>query len=263
MWRSQLFCFHLSRLVLSALLCCQFPVTARAASLDQTRTSAEHGDPEAQILLGIEYSLGKLVPQDHVEAARWYRKAADQGDSWAQDYLGGLFENGRGVKRDLVQAYMWHALAAAQGKTEAERNREFVANQMTQSQINDAQRLASAFKVKSTGRISKVEALRAKAEKGDPKAQLALSEHYFNGNGIVEDDVEGLKWLLKAADQGFSPALLALGTRYLDGDGVARDPRQALKWYQTLADRGEAWVNAKSELCTSVVGVFQRMKLRR
>lgn len=39
-------------------------------------------------LRGVMYDSSEGVPQDHAEAARWYRKAAEQGDPDAQFNLG-------------------------------------------------------------------------------------------------------------------------------------------------------------------------------
>ena len=47
---------------------------------------------------------GKGVPQDHVEAARWYRKAAEQGLASAQYSLAVIFHSGRGLEEDVAEA---------------------------------------------------------------------------------------------------------------------------------------------------------------
>ena len=47
--------------------------------LDELRARAEQGDAEAQYNLGGRYYLGEGVPQDDIEAVRWYFLAADQG----------------------------------------------------------------------------------------------------------------------------------------------------------------------------------------
>ena len=41
--------------------------------------SANRGDARVQYALGVMYDNGHGVPQNHVEAAKWYRKAAEQG----------------------------------------------------------------------------------------------------------------------------------------------------------------------------------------
>ena len=43
---------------------------------------------------------------------------------------------------------------------------------------------------------------RTKAERGAALAQLKLGYSYWLGQGIEQDEKEGVKWLTKAADQG-------------------------------------------------------------
>jgi TPR repeat protein len=44
------------------------------------------------------------VPEDHAEAARWYRRAADQGNPDAEFNLGSLYDSGQGVPQDHAEA---------------------------------------------------------------------------------------------------------------------------------------------------------------
>jgi len=89
------------------------------------------------------------VPQNFVEAAKWFRLAADQGLSSAQFMLGEMHVLSEGVPFDLVRALMWLTLAAAQGYERAIEARERIAEHMTPSQIAEAQKLASIWKPKS------------------------------------------------------------------------------------------------------------------
>ena len=41
--------------------------------------SLGQGNADAQFSLGVLYAEGRGVPQDYVEAARWFRRAAEQG----------------------------------------------------------------------------------------------------------------------------------------------------------------------------------------
>src|SRR3954447_21203250 len=43
------------------------------------RAEADHGDSEAQYMMGQLYGEGHLGPRDFASAARWYEKAAQQG----------------------------------------------------------------------------------------------------------------------------------------------------------------------------------------
>ena len=44
---------------------------------------AKSGDHRAQLNMAMLYSSGKGVPQNDVEAAKWYEKAAAQGNDYA------------------------------------------------------------------------------------------------------------------------------------------------------------------------------------
>lgn len=110
------------------------------------RLAANQGDPKAQFSLGLIYDNGRGVPQDFVEAAKWYRKAARQGHAEAQDILGVMHVNGEGVSMDYVLAHMWFSLSAAQGSENAAKNRDMTATMMTPEQLAIAQRLAREWK---------------------------------------------------------------------------------------------------------------------
>lgn len=112
------------------------------------RLAADQGDVMSQYSLGIMYAKGMGVPQDSREATRWYRLAAKQGDAAAQYNLGIMYDKGEGVPQDYVQAHMWLNLAAAQGYKESSDARDQVAGEMSQSQIEEAQRLAREWKPK-------------------------------------------------------------------------------------------------------------------
>ncbi len=87
--------------------------------MESLRKSAQDGDPVAQFNMGVRYAQGQSVPQDFLEAARWYSAAADQGDAPAQFNLGLLFYQGQGVERNLTYAYELFRLAALQGDARA------------------------------------------------------------------------------------------------------------------------------------------------
>jgi len=53
-----------------------------------------------------------------------------------------MYGNGTGVIQDNVYAHMWWNIAASSGDKDASENRDIVANRMTPSQIETAQRLA-------------------------------------------------------------------------------------------------------------------------
>ena len=91
-----------------------------AAAHDKLRHAAEQGDPEAQWSLGRMYEYGRGVPQDHPEAARWYRRAAEQGHATAQYNLGWMYATGKGVVQNDREAEKWFRRAAQPEKERAQ-----------------------------------------------------------------------------------------------------------------------------------------------
>ena len=64
-----------------------------------------------------------------------------------------------------------------------------------------------------------VEALKARAEKGDADAQYSLGWAYKNGEGVQQDYAEAVKWFRKAAEQGNALAQNNLGFSYAQRPG--------------------------------------------
>lgn len=65
------------------------------------------GDPRAQYNRGTEYWYGSGVPQDYVEAAKWFRKAAERGFAEAQYRLAQMMAIGQGIRQDDTEAANW------------------------------------------------------------------------------------------------------------------------------------------------------------
>ena len=105
--------------------------------------AAEQGNASAQFYLGVMYRRGKGVPKNYKTALKWYTLAAEQGHAFAQFGLGIMYDHGQGVPQDPVYAHMWMQIAEASGYENASKNRNIVAKQMTATQIEKAQKLAS------------------------------------------------------------------------------------------------------------------------
>ena len=76
---------------------------------------AQLGNARAQYFLAKAYALGRGVPEDHIESAKWARKAADQGSARAQYLLAQAYSLGSGVPWDPVQMITWLRKSAEQG----------------------------------------------------------------------------------------------------------------------------------------------------
>jgi TPR repeat protein len=71
---------------------------------------------------------------------------------------------------------------------------------------------------------------------------------YKNGRGVIQDDVEAVKWFRKAAEQGYPAAQDNLGWMYKNGRGVSsgrcgvQDDVEAVKWFRKAAEHGDVSV---------------------
>ncbi|MDH5580169.1 MAG: sel1 repeat family protein [Betaproteobacteria bacterium] len=110
--------------------------------------AAAQGQPKAQYHLGTLYFNGEGGSKDYQQALRWFRLAADQGEALAQTKIAIMYDDGQGVPHDLVQAYKWYSLAATNGDKPAPLLRDLLAKQMTPAQIAEAQKLVSEWKPK-------------------------------------------------------------------------------------------------------------------
>ena len=63
---------------------------------------------------------------------------------------------------------------------------------------------------------------------------------YDNGEGVIEDNKEAVKWYRLAADQGDANSQLNLGWMYHYGEGVRRDEVTAYAWYNIAGSNGSA-----------------------
>ena len=195
------------------------PDAARLALI--YRREAEEGKTWAQRNLARMYRDGEGVPQNDVEAARWFRRAAEGGDAQAENSLAWHYSRGRGLPADQNQAFTWYKKAAEQGYRIA--------------QNNVAIRYASGRGV--TKDVAESARWRQKAaDNGYAAAQYSLARLYLNGQGVPKSDQEAMKWAESAAAQDYPPALRMCGWMYGTGRGATQDLSKAVEWYRKAVD---------------------------
>ena len=192
-----------------------------ATALDDLRPLAEEGRVEAEFQLGVMYFLGVGVPQDVVEAVKWYQKAAEQGHVVAQVMVALQHE----TMRDHAEAAKWYRKAADQGNADAQYSLGVLYDRGQGVPQDDAEA---------------VRLYHLAAEQGLADAQLNLGVMYSLGQGAAQDDAEALKWFRKAGEQGHAEAQNVLGWIYRKGKGVPYEYAEAAKWYRLAADQGHA-----------------------
>jgi TPR repeat protein len=85
---------------------------------------AAQGDIESARRLGIEYMDGKrgVVERDYAKARRYHLQAAMGGERRSMMDLGTIHENGLGVPEDLIEAARWFEWSAKYGFGPAQHN---------------------------------------------------------------------------------------------------------------------------------------------
>ena len=177
--------------------------------------NAELGHATAQNNLGYCYENGLGVEKDFIAASNWYRKAANQGYSLAQYNMGRCYYYGGGVEKNLEKAAEWFLKAIEQGHLGA------------QTMLGDCYDGEEAFKLHLNA-----------AERGNVRAMVSLGFCYESGDGVPENQVEALRWYLRAAEQnpdyddGFADeAKHRLAESYEFGRGLPQNDEEAEKWY--------------------------------
>jgi len=184
-------------------------------------TTTQADDPLTWLLNGDRYYNGDGVPQDYVEALKWYRRAADKDIAIAQRTVGLMYYSGLGVEQNIAEALMWFVKAGEGGDVYA---------QWFMGAANElAENWSEAFKW-----------YRMAAELGEVTSQRLLGNLYFNGNGTAKNDNEALRWFRKAADGGEAVAQRVLGQLYLGGIIVQKNEAEAAKWYRLAAEQDDA-----------------------
>ena len=196
--------------------------------------AAEHGDAEAQYLLGGCYYKGEGVAKDKREAVKWYRKAAKQEDVDAQYRLGRCYYFGEGVAKDKREAVKWWHKSAEQGEANAQFNLG-VCYERGEGVAEDEREAIRWY--------------RKAAEQGIANAQFKLGMCYKTGEGVAEDEREAMKWLRKAVEQGHRDALFVLAACYKDGEGVEIDRMEFVKMYREAAEQGDIEAQFKLGCC--------------
>jgi TPR repeat protein len=83
-------------------------------------------------------------------------------------------------------------------------------------------------------------AILARAQGGDPRAQHDIGLMYDHGQGVAQDSAQAIKWYELSAQQGDAASELALGYKYYKGQGVTQDYKAAARWYRLAAGQGNA-----------------------
>jgi TPR repeat protein len=187
-----------------------------AEAFDLTMKSAERGDPNAELYIGLAYDLGQGVPHSGAEAARWYRKAASQGSYAAENNLGVLDHAGDGLPKDDAEAALWFERAANHGSAAG----QFNLGCMYYSGEGRPRDLIQASRW-----IGK------SARQGNVPAQVVLSLMYAGGEGVPVNLATAYMWLnLASATDADARASREMLESVVPQDQVAEGQRLTRQW---------------------------------
>lgn len=108
------------RQLLTVIISTMIAMPAMAASISETRVSAEIGDVESQYELGVAYADGNGAPQNYRVAFYWLLKAAIAEHGDAEYEVGELYKEGLGVEQSNRLAVDWFTRSAERGNADAQ-----------------------------------------------------------------------------------------------------------------------------------------------
>lgn len=196
-------------------------------ALDLYRAAADAGDARAQNNTGLIYARGEGgVAQDHARAVEWYSKAAEQGLPDAIRNLAVMYQNGFGVAPDEEQAARLNRIAALSAGVTADIQ-------------GDAAGLPLLFDPRlKPPDAAQVPAYRAAAQAGDPVALFLLGYVTANAAQNSAGYREAAALFRRAADSGSHAAMANLGIMIFEGRGVLQDYVEGYKWLSLAAVGG-------------------------
>jgi TPR repeat protein len=104
------------------------------------------------------------------------------------------------------------------------------------------------------------------AKQGNPLAQNFLGFLYDNGQGVLEDDTEAVKWYRFAAEQNHARAQYGLGVMFANGEGVPQSNIYAHMWWNLAAAKGDQQSSKNKDIIAkkmSLQAIAQAQQLAR
>lgn len=152
---------------------------------------AEAGEAASQYRIGILYTNGLNVQEDHAKGVEWFKRAAKQRYSDAEYMLGIAFYTGRGIGKNQSEAAKWFVRSARKGQIQAQ-------YQLGEAYLNGrGVKKDQAWGARWIGKS---------ADQGNQQAQFSLGVAFATGLGLPKNRMQGLKWLILAEQAGHSEA---------------------------------------------------------
>ena len=179
-------------------------------------SAAAKDDAFSIYLIGKCYLTGDGVEKDPSQAYEWFERAVALEEHGSDDarFCRLLQYYGSGCEEDDDAAYINFSLAHEAG---VERAAYYVGacNYWGQGTSKNYIKAAEHFE---------------ECAESDPDAAFYLGECHRNGTGRKKDYKQAFEWYLKSAEGEVHNAQMAIGRAFYLGEGVAEDNVEAMKW---------------------------------
>ncbi|MEQ8393539.1 tetratricopeptide repeat protein [Thalassobaculum sp.] len=201
----------------------------RRRAVQMLGAAAELRQPDALFALGALHAQGKIVKHDAKRATALYREAARQGHLKAMNALALHMIRGDGTAQDFKGAIALLQRASDAGLTAATTN----LGQLYLAGVGHAKDPVTGLRL-----------LEKAAATEDPAGVHELAVALAEGVHTRKDVERAAALFQKAADAGYSRSQYSLGILKVRGEGVPQDPVDGLKWMMIAAStaNGEAKV---------------------
>lgn len=180
---------------------------------------AESGDINAMLLMGRYYCEGEVVTMNVVEGKRWFTKAEQELLKYTPC----------DVSDEYLQLTKWHMTGV--GKMKADKAKaDLLLNLLKASKCSSILSYVGDWYYDGEDGIKKsyLEAIKwykLGAECGDTESMAKIGTMYYNGDGVLANAKEAVKWFEKAGING----CYGLGLCYYHGSGVEKDRDKAIE----------------------------------
>lgn len=164
-------------------------------------------------------------------AHRMFSIASLMGMHAARYHLGLMNLRGEGRERDRVRALMWFRLAGSRDEPRAARQATELAADLKPADIRQAMQSAMRFDEACVQ-------FRAARTGKDAAAMTALGAMLMQGDGVDQDAVLAVEWLIRATEKNHADAQWRLGLAYARGDGVIKNSAEAARLLQLSVAQG-------------------------
>lgn len=214
---------------------------------NEVKFCADNGDSKSMNFVGNFYNYGIGVPEDYLEAIKWYKRASINGYAPATCNVAIAYaDGGRGVEKDFDKAI---EIAG-----ELRSNNPMLFNVVLGHIYRYNENEALAFEYYKNG-----------AKLGEPKSVFYYGAYLYDGTVCKSNKRLGVKFIRSAAKKGIGEANYRMALLYEQGDddaGVKQSDSLAVKNYKVAAIKGidEAQLRLAEIYESGLLGVNVNLK---